>query len=200
MTWSLKDLVRHAATTATNPREGAATVLAQDIPREAGWPLLGVVTIVSVVAVKAIELLFNAMGSAIVLSPVPGPFALAIVQFSLAVIMVFAVFWGGRAFGGAGRFGDTIILIAWLQFVLFCLQVVQIAALFLMPVLVAFISLAGVLLFFWLLTTFVAVIHGFQNLGRVFLGIIGGMIVVAFVMTLVLSMIGFQVPEMPTNV
>ena len=200
MTWNLKDLVRHAVTTAFNPREGAALVLAQNIPRELGWPLMSLVSVLSVIAVKGVELLFRGFGVTLVLSPVEGAFALAIVQFSLAVIMVFGIFWGGRAFGGQGRFGDTIVLVAWLQFVLFCLQILQIAALFLFPVLVTVISMAGIVLFFWLLTTFVAVIHGFQNMGRVFLGIIGALVLMAFVMTIILTMIGFQIPEVPSDV
>ena len=200
MTWTLKDLIRHAVVTAFNPREGAMEVLAQGIPREAGWPLLGLITVVSVIAVKGIELMFAMAGVTLVVSPVPGTFTLAIIQFSLAAVMVFSVYWGGRAFGGTGGFGDTILLVAWLQFILFCVQVLQVAALFILPMLVTLLSMAGVVLFFWLLTNFVAVIHGFQYLGRVFLGILGGLILVAFVMTVIVSMIGIQLPEVPTDV
>ena len=197
---TLTDLVRRAVATVFSPREEARDILALDLPREAGWQLLALVTLLSVLAVQGTELVLNALGLHIVLSPIQGPFALTIVQLSIAVLMVFAIYWGGRAFGGSGRFADTIVLMAWLQFVLLCLQVVQIAFLFVLPVMASYVSILGIALFFWLLTSFVAVIHGFDSLGRVFAGIVGAILALGFVFTVILTIIGFQIPEVSGNV
>ena len=49
-------------------------------------------------------------------------------------------------------------------------------------------------LFFWLLTNFVAELHGFGSLVQVFLMIILSIISIAFVLSVVLSIIGIAVP------
>lgn len=200
MTWTLSDLIRRAVSTAFAPREAAAELLAQRIPQGAAWQLLVVVTLLAVIVMKGAEVFFFALGLPIVMSPITEPFALAVVLLTFDAIMVVAITWGGRAFGGKGGLAEATVLIAWLQFVMLCLQVVQVALLFILPVLATYISLVGILLFFWLLTNFVATIHGFEKLGQVFAGIIGGMLAISFVLVIVLSIIGFQVPEVPANV
>jgi hypothetical protein len=58
-----------------------------------------------------------------------GPAATGFIQLLLLVVMVFAIFWIGRSMGGSGSFEETILLVAWLQFIMVCLQVVQAVAL-----------------------------------------------------------------------
>jgi hypothetical protein len=62
-----------------------------------------------------------------------GPAATGFIQLLLLVVMVFAIFWIGRAMGGSGSFEEAILLVAWLQFIMVCLQVVQAFALVFLP-------------------------------------------------------------------
>lgn len=195
MTWTLPDLIRHAVTTIFNPREAAEELLAQRIQRRESWLLLVLVTILSVIAVEGTSLVLHGLGLPGLMAPIGGGFGLTVVQLTLAVLMVFCIYWGGRMFGGTGRFTDVIVLVAWLQFVLLCMQVLQVLMIFLLPILATYVSIIAIGLFFWLITNFVAVIHGFERLGRVFAGILGGMFAIGFVLTLILAIIGFQVPE-----
>jgi hypothetical protein len=46
----------------------------------------------------------------------------------------------------------------------------------------------------WLLTNFVAVIHGFRSLGQVFVMILVSLFVLAFVLSILLTLVGVTVP------
>jgi hypothetical protein len=124
-----------------------------------------------------------------------GPGATAFIQLLLLVVMVFAIFWIGRAMGGTGSFEEAILLVAWLQFIMVCLQVIQAVALMFFPgVVVALIGMAGVALFLWLLTNFVAVLHGFSSLFQVFIMILVSAFAIAFGLSIILTLIGVTVP------
>jgi hypothetical protein len=93
--------------------------------------------------------------------------------------------------GGTGTFPDALILMVWLQFILLCVQLVQVLAGVMLPVLADLIGLAGLGLLLWLLTNFVAELHGFRSLIAVFAGLVAGAFaftfVAAFLLTLVLG-------------
>ena len=122
------------------------------------------------------------------------PYLLAIVQMSGLVITVFVVFWVGRAGGGTGRFADCISVVTWIQFVLFCVQFLQAVAVFVVPQIAGTIGLFALVLLFWLMTNFIAELHGFKSLTRVFAMIMATLFGFAFGLSLVLTMIGFSAP------
>lgn len=200
MNLTLSDLIRQAVATAFAPRDAAQDLLAQRIPAGPAWQSLIVVTLLAVILMKGAELVFFSLGLPILMAPIAEPYALALVLLSFDAITVLAIVWGGRAFGGTGQMADAIVLVAWLQFVMLCLQVLQVVFLLILPILSTYVSLLGLFLFFWLLTNFVAVIHGFQRLGPVFAGILGAMLGISFVLVAILALIGFQMPEVPANV
>lgn len=192
MTLTLAELVRRAIDSVKDPRAGARDVMALTLPRNARWEALLAVIIVSVLLAHVTA--FLSPGGDMMMAPMlQNPLASTTIQLGLMVIMVFAVFWIGRALGGGGSLDDTILLMAWMQWILVGLQVVQILALLVIPPLVGLIVLAGMGLFFWLLTNFVAELHGFRSLGRVFMIILLSMVGITILMSIVLSMIGVQV-------
>lgn len=191
---TLSDLMRLAFESVRAPREGARQVQTVDLPRGARWQALIAVVIVSVLLSQATAFLAPAGSDILMGAMLANPIGATIVQLCLMVIMVFSVFWIGRAMGGHGSFDDTILLIAWMQFIMVGLQLVQTAALVLIPPLASLIGVLGLGLFFWLLTNFVAELHGFRSLFQVFLMIILSIIGIAFVLSLVLSIIGIAVP------
>ncbi len=193
MTWTLKDLLGLAVETIKNPREGASTILNFAPPREAIWYMLALVVVLSVILAQATALLVSGGGA-------NGPFALSplmlgFVQGGLLLVMIYATFWIGRAFGGTGSFEETMLLVTWLQFILVCLQVAQTLAMVLLPPFAGLIGIAALFLFFWLLVNFVAILHGFASLGMVFAGIILSFFGIGFGLALILTLIGLT-PEM----
>jgi hypothetical protein len=178
--------------TVRNPREGAEELLSIGVPREALWPALVLVVVLSILLAQGTTLLMT--GSADMSMPV-GPAATGFIQLLLLVVMVFAIFWIGRSMGGTGSFEEAILLVAWLQFVMVCVQALQALALVLFPTVVAtLIGIAALALFLWLLTNFIAVLHGFSSLLLVFVMILVSAFGLAFGLSLILTLIGVTVP------
>jgi hypothetical protein len=191
MTLTLNSLVAMAWRTVKNPREGATEVLSLGVPREALWLALALVVTISILLAQATSLLVT--GEAGAGMPV-GPLAMGFVQLLLLVLMVFSIFWIGRSFGGSGSFEETILLVIWLQFIMVCLQVVQTVALVILPVFSGLIGIGALVLFLWLLTNFVTVLHGFASLGKVFIMILVSAFGIAFGLSIILTLIGVTVP------
>ncbi|MCR9088687.1 MAG: YIP1 family protein [Rhodobacteraceae bacterium] len=193
MHFTLRDLVTHAWETVRNPRAGAERVMGQNVPSQLLWQMLAVVVALSVVLGQGALLLVAGpedLAGPLVLNPA----IMAGLQLAVLVITVYAVHWIGRSMGGTGSFEDTLALMIWLQFIMICLQVVQIAAMMLAQPLADIIGLAGLVLFLWLLTNFVAVLHGFQSLGLVFVMIVASGLGMVFLISLALSLLGITAP------
>jgi hypothetical protein len=75
-----------------------------------------------------------------------------------------------------------------------CIQVVQTALMLILPPLASIVGIVGLVLFMWLLTNFIAVIHGFRSLGQVFVMILLSMFVLAFILSILLTLFGVTVP------
>lgn len=191
MTLTLNGLIAMAWRTVRNAREGATEVLSLGVPREALWPALALVVTLSILLAQIASLLTT--GNPGAMMPV-GPIAMGFVQLLLLVVMVFAIYWIGRSMGGTGSFEETILLVAWLQFIMVCLQVVQTVALLLLPFVAGIIGLLALGLFLWLLTNFVAVLHGFASFLQVFVMILVSAFGIAFGLSIILTIIGVTVP------
>jgi hypothetical protein len=197
----LGTLLRRAAGSVTDPAEAARWVMRFEMPRGARWEALLLVVVISVILAQITVALLGPPPEETALSPIfASPVTTGIVQACLLVIAVFAIYWIGRAMGGIGGFGETILLVAWLQFCMVCLQLAQTAALLLLPPLANLIGVAGFALFFWLLTSFVAELHGFASRGRVFVMILFSLLALVFGASMILAMIGATVPGVPTDV
>jgi len=196
----IPDLIRH---TLREPRTAAQRIL--DMGFEAGflWQALLLVVVLSVIAAQTTALITGAAQQ----QPGPemlmpeffsNPMLMGIVQGGLLVLVVFAVYWIGRSFGGTGSFEGAIALVTWLQFLLVCLQVAQALAALVLPPLAGLIGLAGLVVFFWLLTQFVSQLHGFRSPGMVFTMIVVSMLGIVFALSVVLAIIGVAfVGEVP---
>jgi hypothetical protein len=192
MTLTLNSLLAMAWRTVRNPREGATELLSLGIPREALWPALALVVVLSILLAQLTSLVVTGdMGMAGL--PV-GPAATGFIQLLLLVVMIFAIFWIGRSMGGTGSFEEAILLVAWLQFIMVCLQAVQAVALLIVPLVASLIGIGAIMLFLWLLTNFVAVLHGFSSLFQVFIMILVSAFGIAFGLSILLTLIGVTVP------
>lgn len=200
----IPDLIRQ---TFSDPRGAAARIVGLRLPASALWEALALVVVLSVIAAQVTTMLFmepglatGEEGEALLPAFLTNPLLMGFIQGVILVLMVIAVHWIGRMFGGSGRLEDAIALVVWLQFLLVCLQVVQAFTGLVSPALSGFIGLLGVVLFFWLLTQFVLVLHGFQSAAMVFVMIVVSMLALTFALSILLTLMGVVVLGDPPNV
>jgi hypothetical protein len=167
------------------PRAAAAAVLKIGFSPAVGWLALMLMAVGSalishlsfaLMPVEVQEFWAQALGS---------PIRTAILQWVLLLISVHAIHKIGRMRGGIGSLDGAVVLMAWLQFVLLCAQVVQLVALILVPPLAGILGIASMVLLLWLLTNFIAELHGFKSLGLTFVGILVTFFTAIFVMAIV---------------
>jgi hypothetical protein len=147
-------------------------VLHEDVPVPARTAALLLMAVVSALLMH--------LGSALLPPPVDpltrfmmhSPIRTAGIQWLLLAGSVLLIHRVGAAWGGQGSLVDALLVVVWLQVIMLAVQILQLVALVLLPPVAAMINLGGLLLFFWLLTNFVAELHGFASLGRVLAGIL----------------------------
>lgn len=180
--------------TLAEPRATARRLVNANLPSTTRWEALALVVVLSVL-MGQVTMLLMAEPSGVMPGMGGGPLWAGVLQGGVLLVVAGAVDRVGRLMGGIGNFPDALLLVTWLQAIMVLVQVAQIVALLLLPALAALIGLAAMALFLWLLTNFVAELHGFESLGRVF-----GMIVVtamglAFVLATLLTIFGITPPE-----
>src|SRR6056297_2391634 len=172
--YSLGWIMAEAIETLKDPRGVAARMMKLGLPVPVLWQALALVVTVSVLLGQGTLLLTAGDGA--------------------ALVMVLAIHTIGRAMGGVGGFDDALTLVVWLQIVMVCLQLVQSVSFLLIPPFAVVLGYAGLILFLWLLTNFVAVLHGFQSLGVVFVMILMSASEMQFVISLLLAIVGVVPP------
>jgi hypothetical protein len=189
MDLSLSNWLRLARFSVQNPRDGARRIMAMDLPMNARWAALALMAVAS--ALLAHVVFSMAVMSDPSLAPaIPSPLSTAVLQGGVLLVTVWLVHWVGRRRGGQGTLGNAVSLVAWLQFIMLLVQVTQIVVLLLIPPLGAMIGFAAIGLLLWLMTNFVAELHGFRSLGAVFAGIIVTLVALAFGLAILLILIG----------
>lgn len=175
-----------------SPREGAAEVLSFGVPREALWLIVATVVALSCISTEIKVLLTALDGLPEPIAAIVGnPAAFAALQFVGLVVTIAAVYAIGRAMGGTGSLEETALVICWLQFILVCLDVAWIGAFVLNPLLSNLVGLATMVLSLWLLTNFIAALHGFRSLLQVFGMILVSTFTLLVVLSLALVLAGF---------
>lgn len=178
--------------TISDPAGVARRLMALRLPMAARWQLLLLVVVASVILT---EVTFLAAGAPSAMSGLgANPLLAGLLQGALLLLMVGAVDRIGRALGGTGSFEDALLLVAWLQAVMACLQFVQLVTLLLLPPLSGLIAMASLAVFFWVLTGFVATLHGFRSRLQVFLMILVTLFAFSFVAASLLMLLGFRLP------
>lgn len=175
-----------------DPRAAARRIMAIDMPSSVRWEALALVVILSAL-VRQISILMMT-GELTAPGLLGTPLQSVAIQGAVLLVMVQAIYHVGRALGGTGGFGQTLTLVSWLQCVMIGVQVAQVVALTIIPPLAGLIGIAGMVLFLWLLTNFIAELHGFPSLGRVFAMILATAFALAFVVALVMGILGIQPP------
>lgn len=185
MTLTFGSILQLARFTVQSPREGARAVLSLGLPNEARWVALVLMAIGAALLTSLSIALLPAELRDMLGDDLPSPLVSAALQMLALLLLTLTIHRVGRWRGGAGSFADALLLVGWLQFILLCVQALQLVTQLVMPLISEIIGIAGIALFFWLLTNFVAELHGFRSLGKVFAGILLTMVALSFVLALV---------------
>jgi hypothetical protein len=166
--------------TITNPRETARWLIGLNPPMALRWQGFVLLTLLSTVLYFAAALiaggdLWAEVGST-------SPFLMVAVQLMTNLVTILLINGIGRWAGGLGQFADALLLVVWIQAMLFVLQLVQFVATLLAPILLTPIAMVSVVLSFWLLSNFTTELHGFQSVLRVFGAIVGVLFLIALML------------------
>lgn len=170
--------------TVQSPRMAARRLMEWRLPTTAVWLAVALMAVVSALLSCASLLLAPeptepSMIEPSILAMLQNPLQVAVVQAVVMVIMAMLAQGVGRMFGGRGQFADALVLIGWTEALLCVLQLAQIVLMLISPGLAAATGLFGMILFVWVLSNFIAELHGFASAGKVLVGIIATVLAVS---------------------
>lgn len=195
MTWTVGNILGLVGLTLRDPREGASTILSFAPHPTVIWQMLLLIVIVSIILGEIAAALILGSGRGVAETPLSlSPFSAVFVHGGALVLVVVAIHWVGRVLGGTGSFQESLLLMTWMQFIFVVLQVAQTIALLVIPIVAELIGIGALLMFFWLLTNFIAVVHGFRSLGMVFVGMILSAIGIVLGLSILLAVLGVSIP------
>lgn len=189
MTGIMDQIIALARLTLADPRRGTRALLATGVPLPARTAGLVLVSVLSALFFHLGFLILPADDDALAQFMSQSPFRTAIIQWLILAATVLCIYRIGRAFGGNGSLTDALLVVVWLQVIMLAVQLVQLVSLVLLAPLAGVVSLAGFVLFFWLLTSFIAELHGFASRWAVLAGVIGAGLLIAIALAVVLSAI-----------
>ena len=187
MLTDLQSVTSLVIATVKDPAAVAKRITALRLPHAIGWMGLGLVTAVTVIAI-ALERMIP--GRPPMMSGLGGsPFIDTLFLGGMTTIFIFVLYYAGRAIGGTGTFGGTLLIMAWFQTIVLYLVVAQLIAVVIVPGLAVFVSMAGFAIQIWCLMHFLNELHGFDSLLKAFglfaLSILGFVFGLAFFLLMV---------------
>ncbi len=195
MEFSLRYLLPQVVESIRNPQSVAHQLMRMTYSRATRWELLALVLVVGVLIVQLTSMINGhtaATGASL-------PIVLGVVQALVVVVMIYATFFIGRMFGGTGTLDQTILLFAWIFFVLLCIQVVQVVLMVFAPTLGILLWMASLGIFVWLLVNFIRVLHEFHSLGMILIACFAAAIGLSMVASIMLAILGIGLPQEITN-
>ncbi|MEJ6394924.1 YIP1 family protein [Gymnodinialimonas sp. 2305UL16-5] len=192
---NLRSLLGMARATVMDPQGGGRVILdtARGMPAGAVWLCFSIIIVGSLIMGELASLMLGPLDD----GPLTGQptLVMGLVQAASLFLVVHAITHIGRLFGGQGEFLGALALMTWLQFVFLLVQVVMLLTTLVLPPLGAIVMTLALGLFLWLFLNFIAVLHGFQSLGAVFVMTLVSFIAIIFVISLVLSLLGIVTVE-----
>ena len=184
-------LLGMALQTIPEPRKVARDVLSLAyLPRAALWQAFALFAVLSTGLGVAATVLFPP-DPMLAGSLLGDPLRMGLVESASLVITVFLIYWVGRAFGGHGSFAQAILTVIWMQYVAVLLQFVVLVLALFAPGLAALAALVSVGVSFWILSHFIAEMHGFRSAALVFATIVVLILALAVVLSFLFALIGF---------
>lgn len=195
---SSADLYELARLTLRDPKAGFRAVLSLQPSAEARWLALGSVVLLSTILTQVV--LFGVPDAELppwmqsMRSPVGG----ALTQAVTILVLAFGISVLARGFGGAAQFSDALWLVIWIEFLVFCAEIVVLGFSIVLPFLADLMGIASVILFFWLVTQATVLLNGFTRPFLVFVGVVVMMLLAGMIFIGVLTAIGVMPMPVPT--
>ena len=187
MTLNFGLFLRLFGETLRDPAEMARQIKALRLPHEVGWMGLSAVTALTIVAIY-LESMVPGTGD-IGLGTGGRPLIDAIFLGAMTVILIFVLYYAGRAMGGTGTFGATLLLMTWFQAVVLVLISIQLISTLIAPGVSTAVALIALVLQLYCLIHFLNVLHGFDSLpkaaGLFFVSVVGLVLGLALILTLI---------------
>lgn len=184
-----QQIVALARQSLEDPRAGVRILLGLGVPLPARTIGLLLMAVASALLMHLGFLLLPPVEDPMAGFMMQSPLRTAIIQWLILAASVFLIYRIGKAWGGKGSLPDTLLVVVWLQVIMLGVQFVQLLVFLLVPPLAGIVNLVGLVLFFWLMTSFIAELHGFASRGAVLAGILLASLGVAMVLVLILTMI-----------
>lgn len=165
-------LVNLARLTLQDPGQAARVLLSEGVPMRARTGGLLLVAVLSALMASLQVGTGRADLDPFSAFMLASPFRAAVFQWGFLALSVLLVHRVGRAFGGRGSLADALLVVVWLQIIMLGFQTLQLVVSPVLPPLAGVIGLVSFVVYFWLMSWFIAELHGFASRGRVFLGII----------------------------
>jgi hypothetical protein len=174
--------------TLRDPQQAARSLLAEGVPvraRTAGLLLVAILSaLLASVQVEGRQNLdpFSAFMLA-------SPFRAAVFQWGFLAVSVLLIHRVGRMFGGRGSCSDALLVVVWLQVIMLGFQALQLVVAPLAPNFAGLIGLISLVFYLWLMTVFIAELHGFASRGLVFLGMMLTGLAAGFALAIVMMLL-----------
>ena len=176
-----------------SPRSAARRLLDWQLPSSTAFLAIALMAVISAGLTGVSMLVAPEQIDPNLLMMFKNPLQVAVLQGLVMLVMAMLVQGIGRMFGGSGRLTDALVLIAWTEVLLCLLQLAQIVLVVLSPSLAVALGLFGLVLFLWVLASFIAELHGFASAGKVLFGLIATVFVLAFAMAvLTVALMGMK--------
>lgn len=182
-------LMRLVVDTLRAPRKGAATMLGFGFAPVVGWMALLLMAVASTVLTHISFAMMPADAREVWDAAMGSPIRTAMLQWVVLLISVHAIHKVGRKMGGTGSLDGAVVLVAWLQFILLCVQIAQLVTQALVPPLSDMLGILGLVMFLWLMTNFVAELHKFSSLALTFFGIFLTILAASVVLAIIFALL-----------
>jgi|GEM_PF-1149567 len=126
------------------------------------------------------------------------PMAMAGLQFSALLFGAVLMTVAGRVFGGHGSFTDCLLVLVWIEVILTGVQAVQVVLMLLFPATATLLTLAGFMLFLYLIVRLATAVHGFTNPVLVGIGMMGTLMLAGLLLSILAGALGV-LPEVPAQ-
>ena len=191
MDFSLRSMFELARFSIESPRAAARSLMAMNLPGNARWLLFLISVIASALASYAGFRQLPAEMQVFWADAMSRPVQSVILQAAFWLLVVAGLREAGRWGGKKGSFADTLLLVSWWQILFVCLQVIQILARLVVPLLGEMLGLVGLVVVMWLLTQFIMELHGFQHFWRVLPLVLAALVVGAVGLGVILAVLVF---------
>lgn len=186
---ALTEFLAAAQFTLREPKKAARGLIAMNLPMSVRWLALSLVAVLSTLFLLADIKLSPFSDDPMMLRMLDSPLMLAAMQFLVLVGSAYLIARIGKFFQGVGNFDDALLLVLWMQAVLCLVQLFQILAMLTFAPLADLVGFVALFATGWLITNFVAELHGFKSLILVFVGILLGAFATMVALSIVLAVL-----------